>query len=1102
MNILTALISSLLVLPYAVNGDCSAGSYRHDKAPWRPGCPGFRICEEGHHCDGIDKFACPAGVYGNQRGLQSSDCSGLCPGGHFCPVQSISGTSNKCGNSSFYCPVGSKHPKPIPDGYFGIGETSEVFHDIEICPKGFYCKDGLKYACPAGYYGDSEGLHTSTCSGICKAGFFCPTATTNSYSHACTKSPLTYCPAGSSHPIPTTIGHYVVNLQSDLAGGFTSEKPCPRGSFCIDGVRHLCPGGRFGSSMESINKSCDGECLAGWYCPEGSIARNQVACGNTSVFCPPGSSAPTHVSTGFYTVGSNEDYSTTNRSENYLTSTRTAQKECDVGHYCLADGVRRVCPAGRYGSSIGLSSPECSGVCEQGYYCPEASTSPRQYQCGADSVYCPLGSREPQPVAIGYYTVGGGIATHFAERRCEPGHYCQNGKKYFCTAGRYGDQFGQVHENCTDMCAAGYYCPEGSTSPYEVQCGEPSRYCPTGSKRPIQVDEGYYTVGGNLSTRVSQVRSTRGHFAIGGLDYICPAGRYGIRNGESDPLCTGICSKGFYCPAGSVSPIMYPCGGDDRICPTGSVSPIKVQEGFYTTNQWEEGCKPGTWRNFSISVDPFVPGNSFIPTEKLDPPCELCPDGTYKSTRGDDFGQCLPCPLADSVSADDRTVCVCTRAPSGLPLLDSEVLHFNLTTGECQVVVVDELPYIVRGIGWSLNTSVTRYEEFECKAGHYCLDGVQYPCPDGRYGELTRETNPQCTGVCPEGYYCPRGTSYRRTNICGRSDLYCPVGSVQPTFVPKGYYSTGSDSELTRFGITICPPGMYCQQGKTFSCPRGRYSDDEGTTDPLCKGECDPGYYCLEGSSTARQYECGNATVYCPRGSFEPRSVHNGFYCDLTGDSKGADRYWGGQDLTTCSVELPCEPGSYCSNGDRRLCPPGRFGWRYGLNTSECSGLCAAGYYCPSYLEPQPEAPEWTVWPRTPQLTAFPYKCGHVGWFCPAGSWYPQKVQGGYYSIGGDLDNTTRKGEEKCLPGNYCLDGIIQPCPKGRYGNEYGLSDAACSGYCPPGFYCPQGTSDPIPCPAFTYSSGGSWTCNICPGSHDENRPLPCQDSRTCCFRG
>lgn len=143
------------------------------------------------------------------------------------------------------------------------------------------------------------------------------------------------------------------------------------------------------------------------------------------------------------------------------------------------------------------------------------------------------------------------------------------------------------------------------------------------------------------------------------------------------------------------------------------------------------------------------------------------------------------------------------------------------------------------------------------------------------------------------------------------SDLYCPEGSVQPIFVPAGYYTTGSDSELTRFGIEICPPGMYCQDGRQYECPKGRYSDEEGTVDPNCKGECDAGgsyyhgaislrlyvdktagYYCLAGSSTPRQFECGNATVYCPRGSSEPRSVHNGFYCDLTGDSKGSDRYW------------------------------------------------------------------------------------------------------------------------------------------------------------------------------------------------------------------
>ena len=48
----------------------------------------------------------------------------------------------------------------------------------------------------------------------------------------------------------------------------------------------------------------------------------------------------------------------------------------------------------------------------------------------------------------------------------------------------------------------------------------------------------------------------------------------------------------------------------------------------------------------------------------------------------------------------------------------------------------------------------------------------------------------------------------------------------------------------------------------------------------------------------------------------------------------------------------------------------GSFGYRYGLVESTCSGLCAAGYYCPSVLEPQPDAAVYTIWPRKPQITA------------------------------------------------------------------------------------------------------------------------------------
>lgn len=60
------------------------------------------------------------------------------------------------------------------------------------------------------------------------------------------------------------------------------------------------------------------------------------------------------------------------------------------------------------------------------------------------------------------------------------------------------------------------------------------------------------------------------------------------------------------------------------------------------------------------------------------------------------------------------------------------------------------------------------------------------------------------------------------------------------------------------------------------------------------------------------------------------------------------------------------------------------------------------------------------------------YKCGNVGYFCPKGAFYPLKVSGGYYTLGGDSDNTTRREQQICKPGFYCLNGIISPCPEGR----------------------------------------------------------------------
>lgn len=42
------------------------------------------------------------------------------------------------------------------------------------------------------------------------------------------------------------------------------------------------------------------------------------------------------------------------------------------------------------------------------------------------------------------------------------------------------------------------------------------------------------------------------------------------------------------------------------------------------------------------------------------------------------------------------------------------------------------------------------------------------------------------------------------------------------------------------------------------------------------------------------------------------------------------------------------------------------------------------------------------------------------------------------------------------------------PCPAGRYGASYGLTDAACTAVCPLGHYCVAGSAAPVPCPAGT----------------------------------
>ena len=307
-------------------------------------------------------------------------------------------------------------------------------------------------------------------------------------------------------------------------------------------------------------------------------------------------------------------------------------------------------------------------------------------------------------------------------------------------------------------------------------------------------------------------------------------------------------------------------------------------------------------------------------------------------------------------------------------------------------------------------------------------------------------------------------------------------------------------------------------------------------------------YYCEEGSDNKKQHICGNSTVYCPPGSWGPTPVRDGYYCIHTGMDAGAldlvDRdgvipesleakpYMTNKKL--CAAEITCEPGHFCSGGIMYPCPAGTYGARYLLNSHQCDGQCAAGYYCPSTLKPQehPDAPDPRLfdirWPLAPHTMAadIGFECGDVRLYCPKGSPFPKVVSGGYYTIGADVServdvsiiNITRIAQVICPRGNFCRNGIAYNCPKGFYGDTEGEINEKCTTWCPPGHYCPEGTADPIPCPPGHFSTAGAYSCTLCPGlstlnstlqleqgitlprPHASKVKLPCQNERSCCF--
>ena len=196
---------------------------------------------------------------------------------------------------------------------------------------------------------------------------------------------------------------------------------------------------------------------------------------------------------------------------------------------------------------------------------------------------------------------------------CPRGYYCLEGKRHICSAGRYGAETQMTNPACSGACAAGWYCPAGSTTPKARKCGRTDLFCPKQSSLPTPVRDGFYTIGGSdfisagdtiiggdyddekitqryeerirfasNKTRTWQVPCEPGYWCKGGIKYKCPAGRYGNESTTSSKECSGPCAAGYFCFPGSTVPTQNECGGTlGKVLPMFGIEDIEMgQETF------------------------------------------------------------------------------------------------------------------------------------------------------------------------------------------------------------------------------------------------------------------------------------------------------------------------------------------------------------------------------------------------------------------------------------------------------------------------------------------------------------------------------------------
>ena len=116
---------------------------------------------------------------------------------------------------------------------------------------------------------------------------------------------------------------------------------------------------------------------------------------------------------------------------------------------------------------------------------------------------------------------------------------------------------------------SGFACPNGTGVLNNThRCSSPQSYCPAGSAVRTVTAVGYYAVLGVAGLYVNETICPIGSYCHSGERILCPAGTYGADPGMQNASCSGNCSAGYFCAAGSTIATQAQCSDDaSYYCP-------------------------------------------------------------------------------------------------------------------------------------------------------------------------------------------------------------------------------------------------------------------------------------------------------------------------------------------------------------------------------------------------------------------------------------------------------------------------------------------------------------------------------------------------------